>query len=238
MLTFAVVLRSGGDYIRQDPIILSRQVYRNMTVPHRFVCLTDMDVDDPFVDAIPLRHNWPGWWSLVETFRLTGSVIVTGLDTLVINNINSLAELALTCPPDVFYMTKPQLPGLRKGKKMNSGIMMWNGDWTWLYKQFKEPYIETFRMEEKYTEWQLTKNKIKVRLLQDHFQGFYSYKLSIKDKGIPEDCRIVAFHGKPRPRQCGERWVKNILEDYSTPVHYFADVLSKAQREVRSEARL
>lgn len=236
MLTFCVVLKSGGDYIPEDPIILSRQVYRHMTVPHRFVCLTDMDVQDDYVEAIPLKHGWPGWWSLVETFRMTGPVIVTGLDTLIVNDINPLAELALTCPPDVFYMTKPQLPGLRKGKKMNSGVMMWNGDWSWLYKQFKPQYISRFGMEEKYTEWQLVRNKIRVWLLQDYFTGFYSYKLTVKPMGMPQDARIVAFHGKPRPRQVDDPWVVDILNDYSTPEHYLADVLKSVVKEGTPDA--
>jgi len=224
MLTFAVSLRSGGDYIIDDAITLSRQVRRHMRIPHRFVCLSDLSFDDPYIDVLPLKQNWPGWWCVTELFRLTGPVIATGLDSVIINSIDRLGELALSCSKDIFYMTKPQLPGLRKGKKMNSGIMIWNGDWTWLYKQFKTKYIPRFKAEEKYTIWQLTENKIKVRLVQDYFDGFYSYKLSIRGKSIPEDAKFIAFHGKPRPSQCEDQWVQDVRNDLSVPFHSFAAI--------------
>lgn len=224
MLTFGVVLRSGGDYDEEDAICLSRQVARNMLIPHNFVCLTDIPFKDRFIECIRLKKNWPGWWSVVEIFRLKGPMIFMGLDTILVNSIDRLAELSLACPVNVFYMVRPQPKARRRGQKLSSGIMMWNGDWSWLYQQFKPEYMNRFKGEERYTEWQLLKHHINVRFTQDYFNGFYSYKNDIRGNGMPENATVVAFHGKPRPRNCGEPWAKEIRGDLSVPKHYLYEL--------------
>lgn len=231
LLNFAVVLRSGGDYIEEDPIILSRQVMRHLQIPHRFICLTDFELEDPYVDFFKLEKNWPGWWSVIELFRITGPTIVTGLDTIIVDNINRLGEMALTCPETDFYMTGPQPAAKRRGEKFCSGIMMWNGDWSWLYRQFDPVYIKKFGGEERYTTWQLLRNQVNVRTLQEEFDGFYSYKNDCRGKKMPSDAKVIAFHGKPRPRECEEKWAQEILKDYSLVPHSFAQIFEKANRD-------
>jgi hypothetical protein len=191
--------------------------------------LTDLDFKDEYAETLPLINNWPGWWSVIELFRMIGPTIVTGLDTLVIGNIDRLGEMALTCPETDFYMTKPQPFAIRKGQKMCSGVMIWNGDWTWLYEEFDPVYMNKFAGEQDYTTWQLIRTKTKVRLLQDEFDGFYSYKNNCREKGMyPKDARMIGFHGHPRPRECEEKWVKDVLSDYSLPPHSFVEVFEKA----------
>lgn len=224
MVTFAVVLRSGGDYTIYDSICLSRQVARNLSMPHRFVCLTDTPFDDEKVECVKLKKNWPGWWSVVEVFRLNGPTIFMGLDTIIYNSIDILGELALTCPSDVFYMLRPSKKGIRRGKKMTSGITIWNGDWHWLFDQFKSEYMHQFKGEERYTEWQLLRNHVDVRFVQDYFKGMYSYKRDIRGKKIPNNAAVIAFHGKPRPSQCEEPWAKEIRADLSDSPHSLYDL--------------
>lgn len=231
LLTFAVVLRSGGDYVKEDPIILSRQVMRHLHIPHRFICLTDLQIDDFYVEEFPLENNWPGWWSVIELFRITGPVIVTGLDTLIIDSIDRLGEMALTCPETDFYMTRPQPDGIIRGEKFCSGMMIWNGDWSWLYKGFiPHRHIDRFRREQRYTTWQLLKNNVNVRTLQKEFDGFYSYKNDCR-KEVPADAKVIGFHGHPRPREAEDKWVHDVLNDYSLPPHSFVEVFEKAHAE-------
>jgi len=35
-----------------------------------------------------------------------------------------------------------------------------------------------------------------------------SYRLQVLPRGLPDDCRIVAFHGRPKPHECKEQWIK------------------------------
>ena len=67
--------------------ILKNMVERNLDVPHRFVCLSNVEVP---CERIPLINNWPGYWSKVELFRpniFKGRVLYLDLDVLVMQNL-------------------------------------------------------------------------------------------------------------------------------------------------------
>ena len=66
MLTVASVFKSGGTYFPKYVRVLRDAVRRNLTIPHRFVCLTDVDVP---CERIPLIHGWPSFYSKIELFR-------------------------------------------------------------------------------------------------------------------------------------------------------------------------
>jgi hypothetical protein len=35
-----------------------------------------------------------------------------------------------------------------------------------------------------------------------------SYKYHCRNKGLPNDCRVVVFHGDPKPAEVSEPWLK------------------------------
>ena len=37
-----------------------------------------------------------------------------------------------------------------------------------------------------------------------------SYKIHCRDKGIPDQCKVVVFHGQPKPHEVEDHWVKNL----------------------------
>lgn len=96
-LTVACVYWEGSfrnrPYTREWPAKLKRMVSLRLR-PHRFVCMSNVDV--PGVETLPLVHNWPGWWSKIELFRpgngLDGRVLYLDLDTLIVDEINSIAD--------------------------------------------------------------------------------------------------------------------------------------------------
>jgi hypothetical protein len=94
-LTVACVHKTGGKYDRADFVgKLARSVARNLTVPHRFVCLSDRTHAD--VEIIPLTMGWPGYWSKVEIFkpgRFTGPLLYMDLDTVVSGSMDDLASM-------------------------------------------------------------------------------------------------------------------------------------------------
>jgi len=53
--------------------------------------------------------------------------------------------------------------------------------------------------------WINNTKAVKVDLFPENW--VISYKLGVKDRGLPEDCRIVSFHGQPKPRDVRESWV-------------------------------
>jgi hypothetical protein len=127
MLTIACVYKSraispvggliGGTYDVTWVQKLQRAVARNITVPHRFVCLTDVSILG--VETIPLRHNWPGWWSKVELFRpglFHGPVLYFDLDVMITGNLDPM-----TGPFEGMVMLGDKLDGI-----MNSTAMWWD----------------------------------------------------------------------------------------------------------------
>lgn len=102
MLTIACVYKSktlttiggltGGDYGPEWVVKLRNAVARSFTVSHRFVCLSDVVI--PGVKTVPLRNNWPGWWSKVELFRrgqFQGPVLYFDLDVVMRGNLDAMA---------------------------------------------------------------------------------------------------------------------------------------------------
>lgn len=218
MLTYAVALKSGGDYYPENAVSLARQIKNNLTIPHRFVCITDMEVNDPLIDSIPLIKGYYSSWSMIELYRLTGPVIISGLDVLVIGNIDELGKVAIECPSDVVYMATPRDSNRLKIGGWISALVVWNGDWSWLYHNFDEKvHIRQWKCEQDYIWRTLKSGNIEIRSSTDRIDGYYAFKaLPLIRKGrvdvsrkLPEDARIITFMGQPRPHTCEHvAWVK------------------------------
>jgi len=92
-LTVACVLKSGGVYSPRYVQVLRNQVCRNLGVPYRFVCISDVDVP---CERIPMKYNFPGKWAKMELFRpdidLGDRVLYFDLDAVIQANINCLVK--------------------------------------------------------------------------------------------------------------------------------------------------
>jgi hypothetical protein len=81
---------------------LREGVGQHLSRPHRFVCLSNVEV--PGVEVIPLTHSWPGWWSKIELFSshpLGARVLFLDLDVLVTGSLDELLAhpaLMVLCP--------------------------------------------------------------------------------------------------------------------------------------------
>lgn len=121
MLTVACVLRvSGNTYSPAWARRLQRNVAQHLTVPHRFVCLTNLP-SVAGLDTQPLTENWPGWWSKIELFKpgqFTGPVLYLDLDMMACGNIDRLVG-----PWPNLVMLR-DCPVFRHVP--NSGLMWWN----------------------------------------------------------------------------------------------------------------
>jgi hypothetical protein len=72
---------------------LKEGVGQHLSRPHRFVCLSNVEV--PGVEVIPLVHNWRGWWSKIELFgshHLGSRVLFLDLDVLVTGSLDELLD--------------------------------------------------------------------------------------------------------------------------------------------------
>lgn len=200
--TFACVLKSGGDYKPEHVRVLAKQVETHTTVSYRFVCYSDIDTI-PGVETIKLEGEFEGWWAVPEVFRNQGPTIITGIDTVIYQNIDALFKIAINSSSEDFWMIR----AFANPNKTASGIMIYNGDWSWLWEEYKTANAsKSFRGEQDYTISKLKERNITPKIIQDAFQGIYSWKKHCRAYGIPSDCRVILFHGKPRPHEVPELW--------------------------------
>ena len=209
MIAVFCVLKSGGDYNLDYVMKLRNMIKRNSTVPYDFICLTDLEIDPRVCKSIPLVREWAGWWSKIELFRpgLTDKqkIIYFDLDTLIVKNIDDILSYAHSMTALRPWNRKNRQAGLSA-----SGMMAWRNDASnsFLFDQFKLENISNYRGgDQEYISKILMENGVETTFFQTAFSGIYSYKRNCR-KGLLSDARIVCFHGKPRPHEMNQKWVK------------------------------
>ena len=216
MLKVVTVYRTGGDY---DPVYVKRLadgVKRSLKIPHEFICLSNDSEKHVGLKTIPLRHNWPGWWSKMEVFSLQGPLLYFDLDTVITGPIDELARWVIDNPGPLLM-----LRGFYRGDQC-SGIMGWSDSFSWIYEQFwinfgdqaiyevKKNGISMmvggkhFRGDQEWLKefYRHRFDQVTIVMVQDIMQGIVSYKVDVQPKGkLPTDAKIVCFHGFPRPAE-------------------------------------
>lgn len=196
MLNIVCVLRSGGEYHQAHVISLRDRVAKFLTLPYRFVCLSD--VESPHYEVIRLEHNWPGWWSKIELFRpglFDGPVFYADLDTVPVGPLDDLVQNHRFTVLRNFWVG-PEHP------RIGSGLMAWDEDMTMIYRDFaKDPGVaDQFKTKEAWGDQGFIQRYAALahRWQQRRPDQVVSYKLNCK-YGVPKDAKIVCFHGRPRP---------------------------------------
>ena len=205
MFSLICVLKSGGLYDASWVEKLRNNVARHVTRPHRFYCLSDVDVP---CERVPLEHDWPGWWAKLEMFKpgvITEPTLYLDLDTIVTGSLDGIAEL----PADFATIRSFADPTM-----IGTGIMFFRKVPHQVYTKFaKQPqaYIEHHKRHQRgaYVGDQGFINDVldrKADVLTDMFAGITSYKLHHKSKLLP-GTSIVAFPGDPKPQDIKDGWV-------------------------------
>ncbi len=217
-LTVACVLRSGGIYDASWVAKLQRGVARHLTLPHRFICFSDMDVPSG-VERIPLATNWPGWWSKLEMFAVPreGVTLYFDLDTVVVGSLDAIAAY-----PHRFTMAhefyRPHL--------FCSTAMAWSGDWSTIAVQFADDPNEWRRLyddvlpntsgrigDQAWIEDCLYDPGQPVDTFRDLFgeRSIASWKVHVRDGGgLDGSEAVVAFHGSEKPHRLQHiEWIRD-----------------------------
>lgn len=205
-LTVACVLRSGGGYDGEWVRRLKNGVERHLTLPHRFVCLTDMEVP---CEKVGITRPWRGWWSKLGLFEVfKGPTLYFDLDTVIVGSLDAIASY-----PHQFTMAHEYY---RPSMKCSTA-MAWNGDYSFIAREFaKSPnstashYDKRVRPrvgDQAYIEDQLLGRDVDT--FRDLFgeTSIASYKVHKCDGGPPCGAAAVAFHGRPKPSEIRTGWV-------------------------------
>lgn len=209
-LTVLCVLKTGGDYTPEYVRKLRDGVAKHLTIPHRFVCLSDVDVP---CERIPLVHGWRGWWSKIEMFRpgvITGPTLYLDLDTVIVNKLDAVA----TIPFEFAMLNIRQKIDTTVG---NSGAMWFTRPFPHVYERFAERpeyWIDyhTQHARDRYMGDQafISDSFDNLPKLHEALPGFFqSYKFDQCQQSVPPECAVVCFGGHPRPHEAGG-WVKQV----------------------------
>lgn len=192
----------GPEHVRW----LKAQVEKACPVVHRFVCLSDIDVEG--VETVPLKHNWPGWWSKMELFRNDldfNKVFYLDLDTVLTGSITSMVKRA-----HHFSV----LRNLSRNKGVGSGVMAWHAPQGHrLYNIFSkdaEKYMADYVTSARWGDQGFLQEHLRrYQFLQDAFpKQMVSYTMDMNKQGDPPpDTRIVIFHGKLKPWEVEASWI-------------------------------
>ena len=130
MINVVCVLRQGGKvgYDASWVEKLQNAVARNLTIPHKFICLSDCEVP---CERIPLELTGDGFWAKLQLFKpemFTGPVFYLDLDTVICGNIDNVIASVLD---EKFVMW------FEKDKQIHSSAMMWwQGDYSYLWNLY------------------------------------------------------------------------------------------------------
>lgn len=207
-VTVVCVLKSGGNFNTDYVVKLKNMIERNSTVSHNFVCLTD--VDSTLYETIKLSCSRKSWWAKTELFRFglvqSKYIIYFDLDTIILSNIDDI----LSFPFEKIRGLRPWNKENRQKEMMASGMMGWKNDGTYsfIHEMFNMKYVGKYpKGDQEYISSALKNEDKAIEFLQDKFTGIYSYKRNCR-ASIPEDARIICFHGKPRLHEMKDKWVR------------------------------
>lgn len=192
ILTVACVLRSGGPYGPEYVHRLLGGVAEHLRTPHRFVCLTDMDVAG--VETVALKHGWPGYWSKIELFRsglFSGRVLYLDLDNDIVGPLDDLASF-----PGRFGMIDDWIhPELG-----SSAVMMWHTDSAPVHDIW-EPFVRS--AQGAMASYRGDQNWISGSVGWEPLRSLYPGQIVSRWRecvdNVPDGARIVCWHGSVRP---------------------------------------
>ena len=195
-----------GEYVRR----LRDGVAKHLSIPHRFVCMTDIPKVVPDdIETLPLGCSTWRWnlrkMSMYDPdYGFAGRVLALDLDTVIVGSLDDIAKY-----PGRFAV----LEDFYEPGQCGGGIVGFEGgtlddDLYWPVHGHRFQVNAITRGSER--KWYRLRMP-DADFWQSMFPGqIVSYKPRPNERlrEIPEDARIVCFHGDPRPHECDEAWLK------------------------------
>lgn len=191
---------------------LYRGVKRNLRNEFRFCLFTEKPRKlGGHIEQYPLTEDPIGYGSMMEPFALDEPTIIMGLDTVIVGDITPLANYCT----DLYPLDRPVLVPMDPYKP----VRFCNGVQLVPFGRY-----DLFDAWSKYKHGDRLRNDMLfirqaegIASLDDAFPGqVISYKVHmlepVKIRGIdppvPADARIVYFHGRPKPHEVKDTWLK------------------------------
>lgn len=204
-----VCVKWGTLYSAEYVNKLYRGVERNTTIPFKFICFTEdttgIDTKNIECRQLPNVPGVEGWWLKMSLFgrdaRLKGRVFFLDLDTVIVGNLDEMLRY------EGNFIVIQDFYSVRNNRNLTnygSGLMAWEDNWNGMdmWNLYLKESPERIKRENPKGDQQYLQ---KIAPGADFWQERYpnqvvSYKVHIRGQEvIPENARIVCFHGKPRP---------------------------------------
>jgi hypothetical protein len=199
MINVVCVLRQGGkvgydaSWVRK----LQDAVARNLTMPYKFICLSDCEVP---CDRIPLESIGDGFWAKMQLFKpglFTGPILYIDLDTVICQNID---ELVTKVQNEKFVMWYDEAKAI-----CSSAMMWWDGDYSYLWKLYLSKDIdhwkELYSTPQLYGDQALISEHVDHKLFRDFISNDWFHIVGKKDDRLDlSKVKILHFrktHTKP-----------------------------------------
>lgn len=168
-------------YKRSHVDRMERMVAEHMIQPYKFVCVDNSTL--------------PGWWSKISLFepgRFKGRVLYLDLDVSV---IGSLDDLAAFPSPFVIIENFKEFKEPNKAR-FNSSVMAWDaGTVDHLFTDFTPSVMSRFNGDQDY----ISEKIPGASTFPPDWCVSYKVRRYARFKTIPNDSRVVVYHGKPKP---------------------------------------
>lgn len=199
------VYRPGNGFTDEYVYRLRSGVAQYLPVEHRFVCVTNEDLQD--IETVPFTRKWPHWWSKLEIFPVftTGVTLYLDLDVIITGDLRMILFRAKHDPRSTFWAPE-EIISSDPTNFFNSSVMCWRGDHSYLYQIFDEQ----MKMNDRYwRQWE------RGQLDRWGDQGFIRAHLTEKPgmlgnlvrsykhhgEADKKEAVVVYFHGSPRPHE-------------------------------------
>lgn len=202
----------GEEYVNK----LYRGVQRNLSIPHRFICLTDREYPEIDKNIEQFRIHTPLWNGCMPKISmynpdlgLTGQVFSLDIDLVITGSLDDMCSYRGDfCTRSKFRQGLTHLvDGDIVGFKISPKIV----------KKVWEPFITDPKAIDRYARgreryyYRKIFEKDHIDFWQILYPGqMFSYKNHLnRGQALPEDARIVSFHGRPRPHEVLHiNWIK------------------------------
>lgn len=211
----------GRDYYSPEYVnILYRAAARNITVPFDFVLYYGpeamrpgrLDALDQAIRTVP--SELPSWWGAMRFWQPnprgieTDTILYLDLDQVIVGNLDDLIDFPsnLACMKD---WPAHCCPSGREKDACVSATLLRNGAGAKVWEEYVRCGMPTWDPlstvdrgclpEAAQTIINEPRNGIAVDLFPENWVA--SYKLAVLGRGMPEDCRIVSMHGRPKPHE-------------------------------------
>jgi len=202
-------MSTGGRYSDYFVQRLQREVKKYLDMEHRFVCICDHEIEG--VSTILPPTDYPGWWGKVGLFKPGVAAMQNlwlDLDVVVTSD---LTDLIKSYGDEQLAMPTNWAQSGHGG--CQSSVMVWRGgkgcQSEWIYRMFKPEWAHWPPVNQPGVLWgdqehitQLRDSgRIKVTPINEKWVKSYKYHCIGR---LPDDCRVVVFHGSPNPDEVSE----------------------------------